>query len=86
MGEILDSDWSRENLLRSDWLGPSVALYTTLDAAIFVLLSVFILIETICPNICSKSRLKSANSLLPFNMRRSNTSLLKLPTGIIGQP
>ena len=29
MGEILDSDWSRQNLLRSDWLGPSVALYTT---------------------------------------------------------
>ena len=25
-----DADWSRENLLRSDWLGPSVALYTTL--------------------------------------------------------
>ena len=24
-----DADWSRENLLRSDWLGPSVALYTT---------------------------------------------------------
>ena len=29
MGEMRDSDWSRENLLRSDWLGPSVALYTT---------------------------------------------------------
>ena len=27
-----DSDWSRENLLRSDWLGPSVALYTTVKA------------------------------------------------------
>ena len=25
-----DSDWSRQNLLRSDWLGPSVALITTL--------------------------------------------------------
>ena len=24
-----DSDWSRENLLRSDWLGPRVAIYTT---------------------------------------------------------
>ena len=29
MGEILDSDWSRQNLLRSDWLVPRVALYTT---------------------------------------------------------
>ena len=29
MGQILDSDWSRENLLRSDWLVPRVALYTT---------------------------------------------------------
>ena len=24
-----DSDWSRQILLRSDWLPPSVALYTT---------------------------------------------------------
>ena len=24
-----DSDWSRQNLLRSDWLGPSVASITT---------------------------------------------------------
>ena len=24
-----DSDWSRPNLLRSDWLGPDVALMTT---------------------------------------------------------
>ena len=29
MGEMRDSDWSRQNLLRSDWLPPSVALYTT---------------------------------------------------------
>ena len=29
MGEILDADWSRENLLRSDWSGPSVATITT---------------------------------------------------------
>ena len=29
MGEMRDSDWSREILLRSDWLGPSVAIYTT---------------------------------------------------------
>ena len=29
MGQMRDSDWSRPNLLRSDWLGPSVAPYTT---------------------------------------------------------
>ena len=29
MGEMRDSDWSRKNLLRSDWLGPKVAPYTT---------------------------------------------------------
>ena len=29
MGEMRDSDWSRQNLLRSDWLGPSVASMTT---------------------------------------------------------
>ena len=29
MGEILDSDWSRDILLRSDWLLPSVAPITT---------------------------------------------------------
>ena len=29
MGEMRDSDWSRQNLLRSDWLLPSVALITT---------------------------------------------------------
>ena len=29
MGEMRDSDWSRQILLRSDWLGPSVATMTT---------------------------------------------------------
>ena len=29
MGEMRDSDWSRENLLRSDWLGPKGASITT---------------------------------------------------------
>ena len=29
MGQIRDSDWSRRNLLRSDWLLPRVAMYTT---------------------------------------------------------
>ena len=44
----------------------------------FVLLSVFTLKETICPKICSKSRLKSAKNLLPVDVRRSKTSLLKV--------
>ena len=30
MGEMRDSDWSRENFLRSDWLLPTVAIYTTI--------------------------------------------------------
>ena len=30
MGEMRDSDWSRQNLLRSDWLGLIVATMTTL--------------------------------------------------------
>ena len=29
MGEMRDSDWSRQILLRSDWLLPSVATMTT---------------------------------------------------------
>ena len=29
MGEMRDADWSRQNLLRSDWLGPTVATITT---------------------------------------------------------
>ena len=29
MGQMRDSDWSRENFLRSDWLLPSVAMITT---------------------------------------------------------
>ena len=49
------------------------------DATILVLLSVSTLIETIFPKICSKSRLKSAKSLLPADMHRSGMSLLKLP-------
>ena len=30
MTHMLDSDWLKNPLLRSDWSGPSVALYTTL--------------------------------------------------------
>ena len=50
-----------------------------------LLSSVLILIETICPKIWSKSRLKRAKSPLPVDVRRSKTSLLKL-TNKIGRP
>ena len=43
-----------------------------------VLLSIFTLKETICPKLCSKSRLKSAKGSLPVDVRRSKTSLLKV--------
>jgi len=49
----------------------------------FVSLSVFTLKETTCHKICSKSRLKSANSPLPVDVRRSKTwlpVLLKIMT------
>ena len=35
MGEMRDSDWSRENLLRSDWLGLIGAIMTTNACAKF---------------------------------------------------
>ena len=55
------------------------SLLISLDATVFLLPSVLILIETICPKIYSKSRLKSAKRPLPVDVRRSKTSLLKLP-------
>ena len=54
-------------------------LLISLDATIFVLPSVLILIETICPKICLKSRRKSAKIPLSVDVRRSEASLLKLP-------
>ena len=55
------------------------SLLISLDVTIFLLPSVLIVIETICSKICSKTRLKSAKSPLPVDVRRSKTSLLKLP-------
>ena len=57
--------------------GEPFSLLICLGTTKFGLLSVFTLKETICPKICSKSRLKSAKSLLPVDVRRSKTSLLK---------
>ena len=60
-------------------------LLKSVDATVFVLPSVLILTETICPKICSKSRLKSAKRLFPVDVRRSKTSLLKLPNDSKGR-
>ena len=50
-----------------------------LGATKFVLLSVFTLIGSICPRICSKSRTKSfQKNPLPVDVRRSKTSCLEL--------
>ena len=54
-------------------------LLISLDAIVFLLPSVLILIEMICPKVCSKSRLKCAKSPLAVDVCRSKTSLLKLP-------
>ena len=37
MGKMRDADWSRETLLRCDWLPPSVAPYTTKVSCIMTL-------------------------------------------------
>jgi len=47
------------------------SLLISFDATTVVLLSVFTLIETISPKICSKSRPRSAESSLPVDVRRS---------------
>ena len=63
---------SSEVFLR-DARQPEVSLFSLLiclDATKFVLLAVFTLIETFCPKMCSKSRLKSAKSPLPVYVRR----------------
>ena len=50
--------------------GKPFSLLQSLDATIFVLPSVLILIEMICAKTCSKSRLQSAKSQLPVDVRR----------------
>ena len=58
-------------------------LLICLDGTKFVFLSNFSLIETICPKIWSKSRPKIAKIPLPVEVRRSKTSLLKLPGNVV---
>ena len=59
------------------------SLLISLDATVFVLPIGLILVETICPKMCSKSRLKCAKSPFPVDVRRSKTSLLKLPINTV---
>ena len=49
-----------------------------LNATKFVFLSVFTIIEAICPKIWAKRRPKMKKRPLPVDVRRSKTSLLKL--------
>ena len=52
------------------------SLFKCLDDTKSVLISEFTLTERICPNNCSKSWLKIAKGPLPFDLRRSQTSVL----------
>ena len=70
---------SRDVFERSTSTGSEpFSLLISLDATIFVLPSVLILIEIIFPKNCSKSRLKSAKSQLPVDVSRCylNTLLI----------
>ena len=55
------------------------SLFTRLGATIFVILSVFTLIETIYLKIRAHPLLKNEKRPLPVAVRRSKTPLLKLP-------
>ena len=57
MGEILDSDWSRRNLLRSDWLPTSVATITTVAVSVVEL-------KALSENLASRNRLLSVDYYL----------------------
>ena len=58
------------------------SLFICLNATISEWLSAFTLIETICPKTFSKSLLKGAKSPPPVDVRRSKTSMLKLPDAL----
>ena len=75
LGSLSSDVFERRTSTGSEPFSLLISLYATL----LILPSVLILIETICPKICSKSRLKCAKRPFPVDMRRSKTSLLKLP-------
>ena len=60
------------------------SLFTRLGATIFVILSVFTLIEKIYLKIRAHPLLKNEKRLLPVAVRRSKTPLLKLPSPFFG--
>ena len=60
----------------------SFSLLRCLDTTKVVFLNVFSIIETIWSKNWSKSRPKFAKRRLPVDVRRSKTSLLKIPDGI----
>ena len=57
------------------------SLSVCLDASRFSLLSIFTLIQTICPRLWQKPPSKNARSPLPLDVRRSKTSDVAL-TGV----
>ena len=75
LGSLSSDVFERRTSTGSEPFSLVISLYAT----VFVLPSVLILKGTICPKICSKARLKCAKSLFPVDVRRSKTSLLKLP-------
>ena len=70
MGEMRDSDWSRENLLRSDWSGPKGAIYTTFTHIVSKVLPSVILSEIFFLTL--KARINE--QLPPMSVRRINNS------------
>ena len=79
LGSLSSDVFERRTSTGSEPFSLVISLYAT----VFVLPSVLILKGTICPKICSEARLKCAKSLFPVDVRRSKTSLLKLPN--VGQ-
>ena len=71
--------FEQRTLTGSESFSLSICLDSCLDDTKFVFPSVLTLIETIYPKICSRAKPKSAKSPLPVDVRRSKTSLLKLP-------
>ena len=57
--------------------------WVCLDANKFLLVSLFILVETIWPKVWAKSLTKNVRGPLPVDMRLSKTSLLELPNVLL---
>ena len=79
IGSLSNDVVERRTSAESEPFSFLICLYATL----FVLLSVFIPIETSCWKMCSKSQPKIAQSPLPVVVRCSKTSVLKLPITLL---